>query len=359
MNCCRCTRQCTEPRQAVDTERVIELQVEMADICSRYLDDAETAIGYLNDILEMAPEHLRALEVLADLYGHAGDWERGLGVLERLMKACRTREQQIAALMHRAHIFADELDRPRDAANDYVRIVELDPLHDEALTELKQLYGERLGAYDALYDILNFEASYRETNDEKLAIFMQMADISRGQLSDPAKTVGALEQADAIAEDLAVREGLVDAYIENGQTDKAEPLLTAIIEQLKNERKMKDVVRFMHLQGRLAEQNGDMDGAYEAYDAAHKVDASYIPNLLSLGKLLYQREDWDQSLKIFQTLLLHQMNIEKDSDKVDIYYHLGMVRWHQGDLRRAKDMFNRALNIDKTHQPSKDAMAQL
>jgi Tfp pilus assembly protein PilF len=36
-----------------------------------------------------------------------------------------------------------------------------------------------------------------------------------------------------------------------------------------------------------------------------------------------------------------------------------MVRWHQGDTRRAKDMFNRALNIDAAHGPSKEAMSQL
>lgn len=344
---------------ASDTERVIELQVEMADISAKYLGDEHTAIGYLNTILEMEPDHLRALDVLADLYGQMGNWEEGLKLMERRMKACRTKEEQIEALMHRAHIFADELNRPKDAANDYVRIVELEPLHEQALGALKQLYGERLQAHKALFDILKFEAAHRPTTEEKLAIYTQMAGIAQDILGDPALTIDALEAAKAISGDLGIVEPLIDAYIQAGQTEKAAPVLADMIEQLKSARKMKDVVRFMHLQGKLAEQTGDIDAAYEAYDAAHKVDASYIPNLLSLGKLLYQKQDWDQSLKIFQTLLLHQMNIEKDADKVDIYYHLGMVRWHQGDTRRAKDMFNRALNIDGSHGPSKEAISQL
>ncbi len=118
-------------------------------------------------------------------------------------------------------------------------------------------------------------------------------------------------------------------------------------------------MRFLHLQGKLAEQDGDFDAAQKAYEGAHRVDASYIPNLLSLGKLLYQREDWDSALKILQTLLLHQMNIDSDRDKVDVYYFLGMVRWKQGDDRRAKDMFNRALNIDAGHEASREALGQI
>ncbi len=342
-----------------NTARAIALQVEMADI-SANLGDDETAIGYLEQILESDPNHLRALDVLADLYGRRGDWDRGLKVMERRMKACRTVDEQIEALMHRAHIFDDELDRPKDAANDYVRIIELEPLHDEALTALKSLYGERLGAHKALFDILKYEASHRETAEEKLAIYLRMAEIAEKELGNVASSIEALELAYSVKpSDLEIVGPLLDAYISGGEVAKAEPLLEAIIEQLRSERKMKEVVRFLHLQGKLAEQKGDLDAAYEAYDSAHKVDASYIPNLLSLGTLLYQREEWDDALKIFQTLLLHQMNIEKDEDKVSIYFHLGMVRWHQGDMRRAKDMFNRALNIDPNHQASRDAIAQL
>ena len=297
---------------------------------------------------------------LADLYGQQGDWDRGLKVLERRMKSCRTVEEQIDALMHRAHIFASELNRPKDAANDFVRVVELSPLHEEALASLKSLYGEQLGAHKALYDILKYEASHRQEVDAKSEIYLEMADIARERLNDPTRTIESLELAYSLRPtDLGIVEPLLDAYILGGEIAKAEPLIESIIEQLRSERKMKDVVRFLHLQGRLAEQKGDLDAAYSAYDAAHKVDASYIPNLLSLGKLLYQRQAWDDALKIFQTLLLHQMNIEKNADKVAIYYHLGMVRWQQGDPRRAKDMFNRALNIDSSHAPSREAMSQL
>ncbi|MEZ4462001.1 MAG: tetratricopeptide repeat protein [bacterium] len=151
----------------------------------------------------------------------------------------------------------------------------------------------------------------------------------------------------------------MDAYISAGAFDRAEPLLVSIVAQLREDRKLKDVVRFLHLQGKLAEQKGDLDAAFEAYEGVHKVDASYIPNLLSLGRMLYRREDWDGALKMFQTLLLHQMNIDQDQDKVDVYYHLGMVRWHQGDPRRAKDMFSRALSIDAKHEPTKQALSQL
>ena len=97
----------------------------------------------------------------------------------------------------------------------------------------------------------------------------------------------------------------------------------------------------------------------EDYEAARKIDATYVPNLLSLGKVYYHQQDWDSALKILQTLLLHQMKNKDDEAKVEMYYYLGQVRLQKDDARRAKDMFNRALGVDPDHEPSKAALANL
>jgi tetratricopeptide (TPR) repeat protein len=237
-------------------------------------------------------------------------------------------------------------------------VLEFIPTDEHAIRSLRGIYIE-LSAFGELYQIIDFEAAYIEDPERKLELYLEMSDVAKVQLDDPARQVDALEKARAIRDDLEILEPLLDAYIRDGRVELAEPLLEAIIDNLTSERRMKDVVRFYHLQGKLAEQKGDESAAHDAYLAAHKIDASYIPNLISLGKLLYRAQDWDESLKIFQTLLLHQMSIKSEDDKVDVYYHLGMVRLNQGDGRRAKDMFNRALNIDSEHAPSREALQQI
>ena len=68
---------------------------------------------------------------------------------------------------------------------------------------------------------------------------------------------------------------------------------------------------------------------------------------------------WKKALKVYQTLLLHQMKIKNKADKLEVYFHLGHVRLALGDKRRAKDMFNRALGVDRGHAPSKEALSNL
>ena len=60
--------------------------------------------------------------------------------------------------------------------------------------------------------------------------------------------------------------------------------------------------------------------------------------------------------EILQAALLNQMSIQSDAIKVDIFYHMGRLRVQMQDLRRARDMFSRALAIDKEHTPSKIAL---
>ncbi len=340
-----------------DVDRMVALQVEMADISAKHLGDLDGAISYLTSLLEADPNHVGALRVLSGLYGERGETDAQEATLARMLAAAQTNEQLAEAHSTRADLYRSR-GQVGEAAADYVKVLEFAPTDEHSLAALREIYSE-LQAFAELYQIIDFEAAYVEDADRKLALYLEMADVAKSKLKDPARQVDALEKARAIKDDLAVLEPLLDAYIAAGRVELAEPLLEAIIANLTSERRMKDVVRFYHLQGKLAEQKGDEAGAHEAYLAAHKIDASYIPNLISLGKLLYRAQDWDESLKIFQTLLLHQMSINSDDDKVDVYYHLGMVRLEQGDGRRAKDMFNRALNINSDHTPSREALQQL
>ncbi len=343
---------------AGDEERLVELHIEMADISQAHLQNDEHALELLDMVLELRPRHDRALDVLQALRARRGEWEAVAAVIARKAEAAEG-DDKVALMLERADVFEQRLQQPAAAADVYVTILQTAPTHERALTRLKEIYAE-LGAFEELYAIREHEAAMAESEDDKVQVYLEMAELARTQLDDPQLRTEALEQAYALRpEALDIVEPLLDACIESQNFERAEPILANIIETLHNERKMQDVVRFQHLQGKLAEQKGDLDAAKEAYEAAHKVDATYIPNLLSLGKLLVRTEDWDSALKIFQTLLLHQMSIDDSEQKVDLYYYLGRVRLQKGDARRAKDMFNRALGIDSDHEPSKQALAEL
>ncbi|MFU8803745.1 MAG: hypothetical protein ACNA8W_08060, partial [Bradymonadaceae bacterium] len=341
-------------------DRRVALMVDVADVYQAHLGDEDRAMAYLTSVLEAEPLHESALEVLLSIYTRQGQWEAVLELMERQFEAASSAERRIELLLKRGEIFDQKLERHDEAAATYWAIIENVPLHEEGLAALHDLY-KRLGAHDGLYDLLEHRAAQSESEDEGIALYLEMGELARKYLAQtPERRIAALQRAYALRrEDLTIVEPLLDALIAGNLFDEAEPLLAEVIETLTAQRQMREVVRFHHLQGKLIEQKGDLDGALAAYETAHKIDATYIPNLLSLGKLVFKKEDWEHATKIFQILLLHQMNIKDNDDKVEVYYHFGEIRRRTGDARGAKDMFNRALRIDTHHAPSRQAMSEL
>lgn len=343
---------------AKDEDRLVELHIAMADISQEHLDADDQAFELLDMVLELRPHHSRALGVLQAMRERRGEWNEVCDVLVKRIESAEG-DDKIALITERADVFDERLEQPDQAASALVDVFEVDPAHEPTLERLKSIY-ESIGAFEQLYALGEHEAALAETEDEKVEVFLRMAEVAKVHLADPQRRTEALERAYALRDEaLDIVEPLLDAYIASENFERAEPLLENIIETLRNDRQMQDVVRFQHLRGKLTEQKGDFEAAKAAYEAAHKIDATYIPNLLSLGKLLVRTEEWDDALKIFQTLLLHQMSIDDPSQKVELYYNLGRVRLQKDDARRAKDMFNRALGVDSEHQPSKDALANL
>ncbi|CAN0415371.1 unnamed protein product, partial [Laminaria digitata] len=321
--------------QATEADRRAELSVEMARLSAERLGDLNTAIQYLDFALSVVPDCMPALFVKESIFTAQEDYTQVAAILGQPFEASQDNDEKIALLLRRATLYRDTLGLEQEAIDDYVEVLNLDLTHAGAYEELVLLLN-KLAAWEQLYQVMNFRVEAIPQEEQK-QMFLDMAEVAR-KMDDPARRTDALEAAYQLEpDDLDVVGPLLDATISAGQYDRAEPLLEEVINALTEKRRMKDVVRFYHLRGKLAEQQGDAAKALEDYEAARKIDATYVPNLLSLGKVHYNNQDWDSALKIFQTLLLHQMKIKDNDEKVDMYYHLGQVRLQLGDARRAKD----------------------
>ena len=343
--------------QTQDVARRATLAVEMARIARDHVEDLAASVQWLDYALQLEPENREALQLKLEIYSGFGDWPQVTQILGLQFQYASTAEEKIDVLLRRAALYRDTLGQSQEAIDDFVEVLNQDPHHAQAYEELTKLLNQ-LQAWDQLYDVMGFRATIIP-EDEKKQMYLDMSEVAK-KLGDSERRIDSLEKAYNLdPSDLDVVSPLLDATIAAGEFDRAEPMLEQVINTLTEKRRMKEVVQFYHLRGKLAEQRGNQEEALEIYESARKIDATYVPNLLSLGKLLYMRQDWDSALKILQTLLLHQMSIKDPQDKLDMYYYLGQVRLQTGDARRAKDMFNRALGVDANHQPSRDALEQI
>src|SRR5690606_17968489 len=113
----------------------------------------------------------------------------------------------------------------------------------------------------------------------------------KNELKDFEPAVRTLEKAHAMKPgNLELAEQLLDAYIQSGDFGKAEPLLAGIIEQLESSQEINKLPRFHHLRGQLAMRAGNEEQVLVSFQAAYDIDATYLPNLLDLGKYKYRRD---------------------------------------------------------------------
>jgi len=342
---------------AETNEQRISLNIRIAQVAGK-LGDTQSAIANLQAVLEMQPDNVQAMDVLAGIYEDQEMYGEALAMLEQELNHTPEPPAQSAILVRCGDILYRAGGDAEQGEAAYSQALELDPSNLDAINALIDLY-EQAGDTQSKLRVMEYKVATMEDPEERHDMLFELAETSINELNDYAAAARTLEQAYELKPELDTAEKLLDAYIETGNVEKAQPLLEQIIEQLESSRKMKKLPPFHHLRGKLAMQAGDEAAALEAFQAAYDIDATYLPNLLDLGKYYYHQGEYQDALKTFQTMLLHQMNIKDDAIKVDMYYHLGMVRWRSDDERRARDMFNRALSINSDHEPSKTALEEL
>ena len=111
---------------------------------------------------------------------------------------------------------------------------------------------------------------------------------------------------------------------------------------------MKTLSRYIYRLGQLAEKRGDLETAFDSYTRCKQSDATFAPNLIALSRLLTQAQKWDEAQETLHPLLL-QRKVSPE-ERVEIFYLNGITRKALGDLRKAKDMFQRALAINPNHE---------
>lgn len=346
-------------REAKDPAVALDLLLRVSKLALEKLQEMSLAKEVLQEVLAVAPDNPEALDGLVRLYEADADWERCLEVLDAQLAKAVEPARLADLLFHKGSLLAEKLDRIAEAVVVLPKALEHQPSHKETLALLKELY-RRQEDWESYVGIISFQEKLSESQDERFALLKEQAEIYQDKLNDPMSAVLALEQANELRPgDTAIMRPLVDSYLAAKEWDKAKPLLESLVAELREGRKFRELPRLLHRLGLVSEQLGQKDEALAHYKAAHDLDATYLPNLLDLGRAYFQRSDWQSSLKVFQTMLLHQSELKNVQERVDVFFHLGMVRKALGDGRRAKDMFQRALALDPKHQPSQQAMAEL
>jgi tetratricopeptide (TPR) repeat protein len=340
-----------EEASASDPATELALLVRIGEIYNKQLEDAGRAVEYYEKVLEREPNHVLALEALADLHEQAGEWEKCISVLDQASQHAEETDVMGQIFYRIGVIKRDHLDDVVGALESFNAVLEVHPEHPEIMSTLKE-YFEAEEDWGRYASILEVEERMVEDPDAKLELLLQLAEIMRDKLEAPEQALGYLEQANQMKPaDVDVLTALVDAYISSGRTTDAIPMLEKLIEaeQEQSGKRSKRLAVYHHRLGQAYQGQGEIDRAIEEYEKANRIDLTNFSVNYSLGSLYKEQGNADGAMKLLRPLLLQNLS-DSGIDKADVYYLLGQLHLEKGEQPKALSMLERGLTQNHEHE---------
>ncbi len=178
-------------------EEAVELCVRLADLAEARLEKPELAVHYLQEALRLKPDYLPALKAMRRIRLQQGEAREAVRLLEREARACRDRQQSLAALLLEARLLEEQLQDAPAAAECLFRVLEQDPRHGQAFARLEELL-EHQQDFERMSVLLRNRLDATEDPGEKVTLLVKLGDLYRERLARPQEALRVFQQVLAL-----------------------------------------------------------------------------------------------------------------------------------------------------------------
>jgi golgin subfamily B member 1 len=266
-----------------DAER-LDLQRRIAAIAGERLGESQESIRQLEAILDVEPDDAEATAVLDRLYRAERRFGDLRSLYERRLRSVTDPAEEWVLLNEVAQVEEEQLGDLPAAAERHWKILSNNPHDVDALCAVERL-SQQLKQWDRLDAALERRLQSKVGDDDRLSIYLQLADLRRIYLEEPAgalecyRNALALDGRNEVAvsglEALSVESGCVgaeaidlleSAYAKRGQFEKLAGLLRQRLEYTEDAKERRSLQ--LRLADLAASELGDAMGAYGALESA-------------------------------------------------------------------------------------------
>lgn len=356
---------------APDTAKQVELLRRIALTAATQLGDVKTAFGAQSRAVKTDPSHIDAREELENFARLSDGWDGVEKLYAEIAEGLSDVELARDYWVRLASI-QEQRGEVDDAAASYERILELDPADMGALLAMDALFrnAERWADLVAIYK-KRIELVLDE--DEKEALYGEMASILQHQLGQPEKAIAAYREVLTFSPASALALGALDQlYATQGNWVELAENLEARLELAQTDAEQIDLM--LRLAGLREQHMRDAQMAIEGYRHVLDRDPHNATALQSLERLGNDPQNEQLIAEILEPLYRSQGNYEKligvydvqerrEQDvqrKVDLLHQMAtLYEDAASDLPRAFDTYCRALAADPLNEATREALERL
>ncbi|MFH1529840.1 MAG: tetratricopeptide repeat protein [Pseudomonadota bacterium] len=339
-----------------DEER-IELMTSLAMLQEEALEDRGQAADYYQQILDLEPENLGAIEALERLYMQEERFEDLVGVLKRHAELIEGIAPRVDLLEQAAALYVQEIGDLDSAITVNLVILDLDPTHMPTLERLEGLYMEQ-GSWDQVLDILDRKIRIADNEATVLDLYLRKGAIYREEMYAPDRAkeqyLVALDRAPA---SIRAADELVTMYTDESDWERAIAILQSVSNATGSDEERAPIQ--VRMGGIYREHLEDADQAIDMYEAALDGIPGMPEAMDPLVEIYLAQERWAKVTALLQ-LVRERVENEGDSDRlVDVLHKTGYAAQQMGDNDEALRHYRAAYDKNQGHIPTLTGLAAL
>ena len=81
--------------------------------------------------------------------------------------------------------------------------------------------------------------------------------------------------------------------------------------------------------------------------------------MAGLGRLYIDAENWDKARRVYRSMVLQNLDPSVGITKAEVFYNLGYIHAQLGEDRKAKNMFQRGLELEPDNEKLKAGLESM
>ena len=215
--------------EARDLEEKMDFLFKRAQLAERDRSDPEEALRIYQEIAEMEPPGGPASQRLIELFTAKQDWARLAELREKQLPHIEVPDFRLSILTELAQLYSERLGDPEQAAVYWHAVLKENPTHNEALEAYAEHFRQR-GDWQSLVELLDFSFEHARGAGRPLAELLErleeIAVISERNLGDSDRALQAWQRMEELdAGHVRAREAQKRLLQKNKQWDRMAALL--------------------------------------------------------------------------------------------------------------------------------------
>jgi tetratricopeptide (TPR) repeat protein len=320
----------------------------------------EDAIGYLHEVLTLAPGHGQATERLLALLEENGKYH---DLVDVLTQEANRRGQagdaagEVALLVRVADVWEGRLGSPESATEILERILARDPTSVRALASLARIY-ESAGESDKCRETLARALPLAKTGEEQAELHFRIGRLDAQEGGDAAGEAAYRRALAAWPQHKGAREGLEAIARGRGAWDEVVELLRLREAEVAGDEAAARAL-YVELAQILLGKLGRPGDALPWLERARALAPDEPTVLEPLGDLYFAAGRLDDALPIYRALAERMQKARKMKDVARLRSRVGAIAEARGDVKLAQAEYAAAHQIDPAHGPTMAALGRL